>query len=115
MRGRRKHHTKLKLDRTRVLSFYLNDSQIRLYEQDIYKYLIHLLKIFPTDEFRIIQFLLLQFHPLIICICRKFHGKKIMLDWTDLISFARYCFVELVYRFNLDSTLYFKTFIPLAL
>jgi len=33
----------------------------------------------------------------------------------DLISFARYSFVELVLRFPLNSTLFFKVFMPIAL
>lgn len=115
MRGNRKQHTLRKLDRTRTLPPYLSKRQAKLYEQDIYKYLIHLLKIFPTDEFHVVQFLLLQFHPLILRVCRKFNAKNIQLDWMDLVSFARYCFVELLYRFDLNSTLYFRTFIPLAL
>src|ERR1700723_1818673 len=115
MRGNKKVHTKLLLDRDRVLPFYLTPRQYEIYQHDDYKYLIHLLKIYPTDEFHIIQYLLLKFHPLILNTCHKFYAKKINMDWTDLISFARYSFVELVLRFNLNSTLFFKTFIPLAL
>jgi hypothetical protein len=115
VRGAKKLHTRLLLDRERVLPFYLTPRQKELYDQDDYKYLIHLLKIYPTDEFHIIQYLLLKFHPLIIIICKKYLSKQINMDWTDLISFARYSFVELVLRFNLNSTLFFKTFIPLAL
>lgn len=115
MRGQKKQATQLKLDRDRVLSFYLTPEQKELYDQDDYKYLIHLLKIFPTDEFHIIQYILLKFHPLIIKVCRKFYLKKIDMDWMDLISFARYSVVELVLRFDLSSRLYFRTYLPLAL
>jgi hypothetical protein len=115
VRGNKKTHTKLLLDRERVLPFYITQEQRELYEADEFKYLIHLLKVYPTDEFHIIQYLLLKFHPLLINTCKKFYAKKINLDWTDLLSFARYSFVELILRFNLNSTLFFKTYIPLAL
>jgi hypothetical protein len=115
MRGQKKPETQKKLDRERVLPFYLTVQERALYDQDDYKYLIHLLKVFPTDEFHILQYLLLKFHPLIIKVCRKYYAKKIDLDWTDLISFARYSLVELVLRFDLTSTLYFRTYIQLAL
>ena len=114
-RGDKKPETQLKLDRTRVLSFYLSPEQKHLYDQDDYKYLIHLLRIFPTDEFRIVQYLLLKFHPLILRVAHKYAKKGIALDWLDLVSFTKYSFVELVMRFTLESTLYFKTYIPLAL
>jgi hypothetical protein len=115
VRGNKKAHTRLLLDRERVLPFYITPKQKELYDRDDYKYLIHLLKIYPTDEFHIIQYLLLKFHPLIIKTCKKYLTKKINMDWTDLISFARYSFVEMVLRFNLNSTLFFKVFIPIAL
>ena len=115
MRGAKKYHTRLLLDRERVLPFYVTPRQAELYKLDDYKWLIHLLKVYPTDEFHIIQYLLLKFHPLIINICKKYLNKKINMDWTDLISFARYSFVEMVLRFNLNSTLFFKVFIPIAL
>lgn len=115
MRGNKKAHTKILLNRENVLAPYLSPRQAEIYAEDEYKYLIHLLKLFPTDEFKITQYLLLKFHPIILIICKKYYMKKINLDWLDLISFARYSFIELVLRFNLNSTLYFKVFIPLAL
>lgn len=115
MRGQKKPETQLKLDRDRVLPFYITPEQAARYAEDEYKYIIHLYRLFPTDEFHVLQFLLLKFHPLILKICHKFHEKKIELDWMDLVSFARYSFVELVMRFDLNSTLYFKTYIPMAL
>lgn len=113
MRGLRKNSTLQKLDRTRVLPFYLTQEQIALYDQDIYKYLIHLLRCFPEDIFHITQFLLLQFWPLIIRTCGRY--KDMPYDWTDILAFGRYSFMELILRFDLNSTLYFKTYIPLAL
>lgn len=115
MRGEKKAITQQKMDRQNILPFWITPAEKVLYDQDDYKYLIHLYRIFPTDEFHILQFLLLQFHPLILRVSAKYQQKGIALDWVDIVSFARYSFVELVHRFNLDSTLYFKTYIPLAL
>ena len=114
MRGTKKARTLLKLDRDNVVPFYLTMEQVALYNQDDYKWLIHLLKVFPDDQFQILQYLLLKFHPLIIKTCSTY-ARKITIDWMDLISFARHSFIELIYRFNLDSTLYFKMYITLAL
>jgi len=114
MRGAKKPETLKKLNRLNVLPFYLSEELQELYDQDEYKYLIHLLKCNPNDEHRILQYLLLKFHPLIIKTCSKY-SKLIPMDWMDLIGFGRYAFIELIYRFNLGGTLYFRTYIPLAL
>lgn len=115
MRGERKPSTLAKLDRSRVLPFYLTPEEKALYDQDDYKYLIHLYRLFPTDHFHVLQYLMLKFHPLILRVCSKYHNRGIGLDWAELVSFARHAFVELIMRFTLKSTLYFRTYIPLAL
>ncbi len=114
MRGSKKARTIAKLDRDNTLPFSITAEQKFLYDQDDYKYLIHLMRVFPNDEFMILQYLIVKFHPLVIKTCHKFN-RKINIDWLDLIGFARHCFIELVYRFDLNSTLYFKMYISLAL
>jgi len=37
------------------------------------------------------------------------------IDWLDLISFTKNAFIELVYQFNLDSSLFFRKYISIAL
>jgi RNA polymerase sigma factor (sigma-70 family) len=113
--SRKKDKTLQKLDRSRVLPFYITREESILYDRDSYKYLIHALKCFPNDQYHILQYLLLKFHPLIISLCRKYESKGIMMDWLDLVSFARASFVELIYRFDLTSGIYFPTYIPIAL
>ena len=115
MRGDKRIETQLKLDRTRVTSFYISADEKKLYDADEFKYIIHVLKMYPSDPFHILQYLMLRFHPMIIGTCKKYLEKQIAMDWLDLLSFARYSFVELVMRFNLDSTLFFKKYIPMAL
>lgn len=112
--GTKKQHVQVRLDRNNVTAPYLSPEEVELYERDEYKYVIHLLKTQPNDEYRILQFLLLKFYPLIVKTAARY-SKVLSLDWTELISFTRHAFIELVYRFNLSGTLYFKTYIPIAL
>ena len=115
MRGSKKASTLEKLNRENVISPYLTPQLRIIYDADPYKYLIHLVKAFPDDRYRVIQFMTLKFHPLLLKVCQKYVKKNIDLDWTDLLSFAKYSFVELIYRFDLNSTLYFCVYMPLAL
>ena len=115
MRGSKKASTLEKINRENVISPYLTPQIKAIYDADPYKYLIHVVKAFPDDRYRIIQFLVLKFHPLLLKVCQKYVKKNIAMDWTDLLSFAKYSFVELIYRFDLNSTLYFCTYMPLAL
>lgn len=114
MRGERKPKTILKLDRRNLLPFYLTHEQKALYDADEYKYLVHLLKVTSDDNLCILQYLLLKFHPLILKTCFIFI-KRIPIDWIDLISFAKNSFIELIYQFDLDSSLYFRKYMSMAL
>lgn len=73
-----------------------------------------MLKLNPNDELKILQYLLLKFYPLIIKTSKKY-SKMLRMDWSDTVAFTKHAFVELIYRFDLSSTLYFKAFMPLAL
>jgi RNA polymerase sigma factor (sigma-70 family) len=112
--GVRKAKTLEKFDRLRVLPLYITDDQRQLYEKDHYKYLIHVLRTQPHDELRILQFLFLKFYPLVVKIC-KHYRNLLSLDWIDLISYAKQQFIELIYRYDLGSTLFFRTYMPIAL
>lgn len=111
----RKTATLEKLDRSRIIGFYLTPRQHALYIEDEYKYLVHLFRLYSTDEFHILQYLLLKFHPLILSICFKYSKRQVSMDWRELVSFARSIFAELVMRFDLNDTLYFRTYLRLAL
>ena len=97
-----------------VLPFDVSPEALVFYKQDEYKYLIHYARSYPEGMIPIVQYLLLRFHPLIIKISGHYF-PALDMEWRDLISFTRQKFIELVYRFNLCSSLYFRTYIQTAL
>lgn len=98
-----------------VLAFEVTDEDMQtFYAEDEYKYLIHYIRAFPEGRVPIMQYLLIRFHPLIIKVSGRY-VKVLDMEWRDLISFTRCKFIELIYRFKLRSSLYFRTYIETAL
>jgi hypothetical protein len=110
----RKAATLEKFNRDNVLPPFITAEQLVLYEKDPYKYIIHLLRTSPEDDFHVLQFLYLKFYPLVIKICGHYRSM-LEMDWVELVSFTKNLFMELVFRFDLNSTLYFRTYMPIAL
>lgn len=102
------------IDPNNVLPFEVCEHSLQYYDQDEYKYLLHYARAFPDGRIPVVQYLLIRFHPLIIKTCGHYH-TALEMEWRDLISFARQKFIELLYRFKLDSSLYFRTYIETAL
>jgi DNA-directed RNA polymerase specialized sigma24 family protein len=85
-----------------------------LYQRDDYKFIIHYIRAFPDGDIPAMQYLLVSFHPLVVALCGHY-SHYIKLEWRDLLSFAMQRFIELVYRYPIQSGLYFRTYIQIAL
>lgn len=102
------------VDPSNLLPFEVPEDARVFYRDDEYKYLIHYARSFPTGQVPVFQYLMVRFHPLIIKTSGHYFSV-LGMEWRDLISFTRQKFLELVYRFNLKSSLYFRTYIQTAL
>lgn len=105
---------RITIDTAAYLPFEVTPTARALYEQDDYKYLVHYIRACPDGQIPALQFLLLRFHPLIVKLCGRYNTAMNM-EWNDLINFARQKFIELIYRYNLNSSLYFRMYIATAL
>lgn len=110
----KKNRRKVVINPDDLLPFEVTEELRVLYRDDEYKYLIHYARAFPTGQIPVLQYLLIRFHPLIIKLS-GYYFQVLGMEWRDAISFSRQKFLELIYRFKLNSSLYFRTYIQIAL